>query len=79
MLQECLRSGHSVSEELVCFTMRHIFQNPKNGFKKDFPLERHDVKKLMAFCVESLMHDQGPVMETMRMQVRVGIGIQATL
>ena len=68
--QECIRSGHPVEDELVCFTMKYVYQNPSNGFRQGAPLNRHDVRRLVETCVDTLMHDNGPVLSTMRMQVR---------
>jgi hypothetical protein len=63
------RSGHPAEEALVCFALKHIYENPKTGFDKDVPLDRHAVRRLVTACVHKLMHDHGPAMETMRMQV----------
>jgi hypothetical protein len=68
-LQECGRRGEKIDEDLVCFTLKLVFQDPKFGYDESSPLGREDVQRLIALCVQKLLQDHGPVMETVRMQV----------
>ena len=45
-----------------------VFQDPKYGYDEASPLCREDVHRLIALCVQKLLQDHGPVMETVRMQ-----------
>lgn len=68
-IKECLKSGHDVDEPLVCYTLKYVYENPKNGFDSRVPLNRHAVRRLVSACTHKIMHDLGPIMETLRMQV----------
>ena len=68
--EECLKTGgQPVEEALICCTLKMIYDNPKNGFDRDSAMDRHAVRRLIGACAHKILHDAGPVMETMRMQV----------
>ena len=39
--QECSKSGHPIDEAIICLTLKHVYENPKNGFDADVPMNRH--------------------------------------
>lgn len=46
--EECLKIGHyAVEEALICCTMKMIYDNPKNGFDTEVPMDRHAVRRLI--------------------------------
>ena len=45
--EECLKAGHPVEEALICCTLKMIYDNPKNGFDSDMPMDRHAVRRLI--------------------------------
>ena len=61
--------GQPIEEALICCTLKHIYDHPKNGFDVEVPMDKHAVRRLIGACTHKLLHDFGPVMETMRMQV----------
>ena len=46
-----------------------VSQDPKLGFDTDLPLELEEIERLTEVCVSRLVSDNGPLMETIRMQV----------
>ena len=55
-----------------------VFQDPSNGFEEvegktgeTRPLELSDIDRLTETCVARLINDSGPIMETIRMQVKI--------
>jgi hypothetical protein len=69
--EECLKLGVQVDEAIVCCTLKMIYDNPRNGFDSDVPMDRHSVRRLIGACVHKITNDFNPVMETMRMQVKL--------
>ena len=67
--QECFRRDNYVSDELATFTLKLVYQDPKNGFEEGQPLEKEGIDRLTNLCVEKIIDDRGPLMETVRMQV----------
>lgn len=68
--EECGKLGYPAEEALICCTLKMIYDNPRNGFDNEVAMDRHSVRRLIGACVHKITHDAGPVMETMRMQVR---------
>ena len=67
--QECFRRDNYVSDELATFTLKLVYQDPKNGFEEGQPLDKEGVDRLTHLCVNKIIDDRGPLMETVRMQV----------
>ena len=59
-----------VSEELATFTLKLVYQDPKNGFEEGQPLDKEGIEHLTQLCIDKILDDRGPLMETVRMQVR---------
>ena len=45
--EECTKAGNPVEEALICCTLKMIYDNPKNGFDNDLPMDRHAVRRLI--------------------------------
>ena len=62
---------------MAAFTLKVAFQDPANGFDdsggqgESKPLDLDDIDRLTETCVSMLISDSGPLMETVRMQVRM--------
>ena len=76
--QGCCNQNQFVSDELAAFTLKVVFQDPSNGFEEvegktgeTRPLELSDIDRLTETCVARLINDSGPIMETIRMQVKI--------
>ncbi|XP_039638694.1 cilia- and flagella-associated protein 206 isoform X3 [Perca fluviatilis] len=67
--QECAVRGHVVSETLVAFTVKAVVLDPRNGFNVDRLLTKQDVQKLVELCLEKLMEQCSPSLDTIKMQV----------
>ena len=52
-----------------------MYQDPKNGYEEGQPLDKDGVNRLTNLCVDKIIDDRGPLMETVRMQVNLSIGI----
>ena len=74
--QECVRKENVVSHELATFTLKLVYQDPKNGFEEDQPLDKDSIEKLTKLCVDKILEDHGPLMETVRMQVSQNLGMR---
>ncbi|KAF7658360.1 hypothetical protein LDENG_00013520 [Lucifuga dentata] len=61
--------GHVVSETLVAFLVKAIVLDPRYGFDVDRKLTEQDVHKLEALCIEKLMEECSPSLDTIKMQV----------
>ena len=52
--EECIKTGNPVEEALICCVLKMIYDNPKNGFDSDLPMDRHAVRRLIGkrflFC-----------------------------
>ena len=69
--QECYRRDNFVSDDLATFTLKLVYQDPKNGFEEGQPLDKDGVNRLTNLCVDKIIDDRGPLMETVRMQVNL--------
>ncbi|KAK7499331.1 hypothetical protein BaRGS_00009306 [Batillaria attramentaria] len=67
--QECASKGQAVSETLVAFMVKAVVLDPDNEFNVDRTLTKDDVQKLIRLCVERLMDNRSPALETVKMQV----------
>ena len=47
-----------------------MYQDPKNGFEEGQPLDKEGIDHLTKLCIDKILDDRGPLMETVRMQVR---------
>ena len=45
--EECIKVGNPVEEALICCVLKMIYDNPKNGFDSDLPMDRHAVRRLI--------------------------------
>ena len=45
--EECIKTGNPVEEALICCVLKLIYDNPKNGFDSDLPMDRHAVRRLI--------------------------------
>ena len=57
--EECIKTGNPVEEALICCVLKMIYDNPKNGFDSDLPMDRHAVRRLIGkrflFCKKNLI------------------------
>ncbi|XP_067658072.1 cilia- and flagella-associated protein 206-like [Haliotis asinina] len=67
--QECASKGQAVSETLVAFMVKAVVLDPANEFNVDRTLTKEDVQKLIKLCVDSLMDNRSPSLDTVKMQV----------
>ncbi|ELU04875.1 hypothetical protein CAPTEDRAFT_163417 [Capitella teleta] len=67
--QECTGKGQAVSETLVAFMVKAVVLDPRNEFNVDRTLTKEDVQKLIKICVEKLMDNRSPALDTVKMQV----------
>ncbi|KAL8560336.1 hypothetical protein ACOMHN_006067 [Nucella lapillus] len=67
--QECASKGQAVSETLVAFMVKAVVLDPANEFNVDRTLTKDDVQKLIRLCVERLMDNRSPSLDTVKMQV----------
>ena len=57
--EECIKVGNPVEEALICCVLKMIYDNPKNGFDSDLPMDRHAVRRLIGewFLIGSLIYN----------------------
>uniref|UniRef100_A0A8C7SXB7 Cilia- and flagella-associated protein 206 n=1 Tax=Oncorhynchus mykiss TaxID=8022 RepID=A0A8C7SXB7_ONCMY len=67
--QECTGKGHAVSETLVAFMVKAVVLDPRNLFNVDRTLTKQDVRKLVELCVDKLLDQGSPSVDTIKMQV----------
>ncbi|KAJ8275035.1 hypothetical protein COCON_G00096600 [Conger conger] len=67
--QECAGKGQSVSETLVAFTVKAVVLDPRNQFNVDRTLTNNDVRNLIELCVDRLLDQESPALDTIKMQV----------
>ncbi|XP_063079816.1 cilia- and flagella-associated protein 206 [Engraulis encrasicolus] len=67
--QECAGKGETVSETLVAFMVKATVLDPRNHFNVDRTLTKQDVQELMRVCVDKLMEQGSPALDTIKMQV----------
>nr|XP_040577025.1 cilia- and flagella-associated protein 206-like isoform X2 [Lepeophtheirus salmonis] len=70
ILKECEYRDEEtqVSEILAAFTLKLAFQDPVTGYKENEPLSESDVDELVENCIQRILFDFSPSMETIRMQ-----------
>ncbi|KAJ8356071.1 hypothetical protein SKAU_G00188650 [Synaphobranchus kaupii] len=66
---ECAGKGQSVSETLVAFMVKAVVLDPRNQFNVDRTLTNNDVRNLIELCVDRLLDQENPALETIKMQV----------
>ncbi|KAJ8008919.1 hypothetical protein DPEC_G00083420 [Dallia pectoralis] len=67
--QECAARGHVVSETLVAFMVKAVVLDPRNLFNDDRTITKQDFRKLVELCVDKLMDQGSPALDTIKMQV----------
>ncbi|KAG7460646.1 hypothetical protein MATL_G00200970 [Megalops atlanticus] len=67
--QRCAEKGHNVSETLVAFMVKAVVLDPRNQFNVDRTLTNNDVLKLIELCVDRLVDERSPALDTIKMQV----------
>ncbi|KAM3850306.1 cilia- and flagella-associated protein 206-like [Diretmus argenteus] len=67
--QECAVKGRAVSETLVAFMVKVVVLDPRNEFNVDRKLTKKDVQKLVELCVDKLLEEWSPALDTIKMQV----------
>ncbi|XP_029984140.1 cilia- and flagella-associated protein 206-like [Sphaeramia orbicularis] len=69
IVQQCSLRGHSVSEALVAFMVKAVVLDPRNGFNVDRTLTKKDVQKLTELCLDKLLEQCSPSLDTIKMQL----------
>uniref|UniRef100_A0A8C4RQ69 Cilia- and flagella-associated protein 206 n=1 Tax=Erpetoichthys calabaricus TaxID=27687 RepID=A0A8C4RQ69_ERPCA len=67
--QECASKGQAVSETLVAFIVKAVVLDSRNEFNVDRTLTKNDVQKLIKLCVDRLLDQKSPSLDTIKMQV----------
>ncbi|XP_057209581.1 cilia- and flagella-associated protein 206 isoform X2 [Triplophysa rosa] len=67
--QTCLSRGPTLSETLIAFMVKAVVLDPRNHFNVDRTLTKQVVKKLIEICVDRLMDEDSPTLNTIQMQV----------
>ncbi|XP_056621039.1 cilia- and flagella-associated protein 206 [Triplophysa dalaica] len=67
--QTCSSRGPTLSETLIAFMVKAVVLDPRNHFNVDRTLTKQDVKKLIEICVNRLMDEDSPTLNTIKMQV----------
>ncbi|XP_016115148.1 cilia- and flagella-associated protein 206 [Sinocyclocheilus grahami] len=67
--QSCSSRGQALSETLIAFTVKAVVLDPRNRFNADRTLTKQDVQKLIQLCVDRLMDQTSPTLNTIKMQV----------
>ncbi|TRY84443.1 hypothetical protein DNTS_035810 [Danionella cerebrum] len=65
----CTSRGETLSETLIAFMVKAVVLDPRNNFNVDHTLTKEDVQKLIELCVERLMDQTSPTLQTIKMQV----------
>ncbi|KAF4099159.1 cilia- and flagella-associated protein 206 [Onychostoma macrolepis] len=65
----CLSRGQTLSETLIAFMVKAVVLDPRNHFNVDRTLTKQDVQKLIELCVDRLMDQTSPTLNTIKMQV----------
>ncbi|KAK2846210.1 hypothetical protein Q7C36_011064 [Tachysurus vachellii] len=66
---QCMRKGQAVSETLTAFMVKAVVLDPQNLFNIDRTLTKQDVEKLIELCVNRLLDQMSPALDTIKMQV----------
>ncbi|XP_023254504.1 cilia- and flagella-associated protein 206, partial [Seriola lalandi dorsalis] len=69
IVQQCAERGHVVSDTLAAFMVKSVVLDPRHGFNVDRTLTKQDVQKLEELCLDRLMEDCSPSLDTIKMQV----------
>ncbi|XP_022593546.1 cilia- and flagella-associated protein 206 [Seriola dumerili] len=69
IVQQCAERGHVVSDTLAAFMVKSVVLDPRHGFNVDRTLTKQDVHKLEELCLDRLMEDCSPSLDTIKMQV----------
>lgn len=78
--QQCAARGVAVSEMLAAFIARTVIEtqdtdlDPKVTFTMDSPLTPEGINSLIDRCVERVLEEDSPSLETIRMQVNFDMG-----
>ncbi|XP_076872675.1 cilia- and flagella-associated protein 206 [Brachyhypopomus gauderio] len=67
--QQCASKGQAVSETLVAFMVKAVVLDPSNLFNVDRTLTKQDIQKLIELCVDRLLDQKNPALDTIKMQV----------
>ncbi|XP_060762323.1 cilia- and flagella-associated protein 206-like [Neoarius graeffei] len=67
--ERCCRRGPAVSETLTAFMVKAVVLDPRNLFNVDRTLTKQDVEKLIELCVNRLMEQKSPALDTIKMQL----------
>ncbi|KAG1928837.1 cilia- and flagella-associated protein 206-like [Pimephales promelas] len=67
--QTCLSRGQTLSETLIAFMVKAVVLDPRNHFNVDRTLTKQDVQQLIELCVDRLMDQASPTLNTIKMQV----------
>ncbi|XP_073673191.1 cilia- and flagella-associated protein 206 [Garra rufa] len=67
--QTCLSRGQTLTETLIAFMVKAVVLDPRNHFNVDRTLTKQDVQKLIELCVDKLMDQTSPTLNTIKMQV----------
>ncbi|KAK7133614.1 hypothetical protein R3I94_015474 [Phoxinus phoxinus] len=67
--QTCLSRGQTLSETLIAFMVKAVVLDPRNHFNVDRTLTKQDVQKLIELCVDRLVDQASPTLNTIKMQV----------
>ncbi|XP_051954118.1 cilia- and flagella-associated protein 206 [Xyrauchen texanus] len=67
--QSCSSRGQTLSETLIAFMVKAVVLDPRNHFNVDKTLTKQDVQKLIELCVDRLMDQNSPTLNTIKMQV----------
>ncbi|XP_062857153.1 cilia- and flagella-associated protein 206 [Trichomycterus rosablanca] len=66
---QCANKGRAVSETLAAFMVKAVVLDPRNHFNVDRTLTKQDVEKLIQLCVDRLLDEKSPSLDTIKMQV----------
>ncbi|KAF3702528.1 Cilia- and flagella-associated protein 206 [Channa argus] len=69
IVYKCAMRENVVSDTLAAFMVRAVVLDPRNGFNVDRTLTKQDVHKLEELCVDKLMENGSPSLDTIKMQV----------
>ncbi|XP_037305966.2 cilia- and flagella-associated protein 206 [Pungitius pungitius] len=67
--RECAVRGRAAPDALVAFMVKAVVLDPRNGFNVDRTLTKQDIQKLEGLCLDKLMEECSPSLETIKMQV----------
>ena len=69
-LQACSVRGLSPPSKLLAASvLKHVYHSPKFGFDPQEEMDGEEVERLVAAVTDAIADDEGPAVETIRMQV----------